>query len=85
MILGIANCFTDVGVASAEAGMDMAMPNSVFWGGSGEILASAVTNGSIPESRVTDMATRIVAAWYQMGQDVSPLFLSIWFKCLTIW
>jgi len=30
-----------------------------------------VNNGSLAESRVTDMATRIVASWFQMGQDVS--------------
>jgi len=29
-----------------------------------------VNNGSLAESRVTDMATRIVASWFQMGQDV---------------
>ncbi|CAK7275417.1 hypothetical protein SEPCBS57363_006671, partial [Sporothrix epigloea] len=29
----------------------------------------AVQNGSVPASRVADMATRIVAAWYQMDQD----------------
>ncbi|ERS98658.1 hypothetical protein HMPREF1624_05445 [Sporothrix schenckii ATCC 58251] len=54
------------GVASALAGLDVTMPNSVLWG---DNLVNAVKNGSVPESRVTDMATRIVAAWYQMGQD----------------
>ncbi|KAK3944102.1 putative glycoside hydrolase [Diplogelasinospora grovesii] len=55
------------GVATALAGLDMAMPNAAtFWG---QNLSLAVTNGSVPEARVTDMATRIVAAWYQMGQD----------------
>jgi beta-glucosidase len=49
------------------AGLDMAMPNpQSFWGAN---LSLAVTNGSVPESRVTDMATRIIASWYQMGQD----------------
>jgi beta-glucosidase len=33
-------------------------------------LTASVNNGSVPESRVTDMATRIVASWYQQGQDV---------------
>ncbi|CAK7209782.1 hypothetical protein SBRCBS47491_000557 [Sporothrix bragantina] len=56
------------GVATALAGLDMAMPNSVYWGDS---LVQAVQNGTVPESRVTDMAVRIVAAWYQMGQDTA--------------
>lgn len=48
------------------------MPNSVdYWGASGGNLTISVNNGSLAESRVTDMATRIIAAWYQMGQDVS--------------
>ncbi|OAA59049.1 beta-glucosidase [Niveomyces insectorum RCEF 264] len=54
------------GVATALSGMDMAMPNGPLWGNN---LVEAVKNGSIPESRIVDMATRIVAAWYQMGQD----------------
>ena len=44
------------------------MPNSPYWGNN---LVQAVQNGSIPESRVTDMAVRIVAAWYKMGQDTT--------------
>ncbi|KAK1239685.1 hypothetical protein MKX07_001139 [Trichoderma sp. CBMAI-0711] len=55
------------GVASAEAGMDMAMPGPAdFWGGH---LVEAVKNGSLPESRITDMAMRIIATWYQFDQD----------------
>jgi beta-glucosidase len=55
------------GVASALAGMDMVQPNSAnLWGSS---LVDAVKNGSVPEARLDDMATRIIAAWYQMGQD----------------
>ncbi|PSR92353.1 family 3 glycoside hydrolase [Coniella lustricola] len=54
------------GMAGALAGMDMAMPNGSFWGSS---LAEAVGNGTVPEARVTDMATRILAAWYLVGQD----------------
>jgi hypothetical protein len=66
----------DSGLASAEAGLDVVMPTSTFWGVAGEDLTMMVNNGSLPESRVTDMATRIVAAWYQMGQNVclSPLY-----------
>lgn len=58
------------GIASADAGLDLVMPRSTLWGVSGGNLTIAVNNGSLTESRVTDMATRIVAAWYQMGQDV---------------
>lgn len=48
------------GVASALAGMDMAMPSGgSYWG---DQLVEAVKNGSIPESRITDMATREVPA-----------------------
>jgi beta-glucosidase len=54
------------GVATVLAGLDMAMPNSEFWAPG---LTTAVQNGSVPMSRIDDMATRIIAAWYQMGQD----------------
>ncbi|EFY98463.1 beta glucosidase (glycoside hydrolase family 3) [Metarhizium robertsii] len=55
------------GVATALAGMDMVMPSGDgFWG---DHLVKAVKNGSVPESRVTDMATRILTTWYQFGQD----------------
>lgn len=44
------------GMDSAKAGLDMAMPNGVkFWD---EELVKGVKNGSVSESRVTDMATR---------------------------
>jgi beta-glucosidase len=54
------------GVATALAGLDMAMSNSGFWAPG---LTTAIQNGSVPMSRIDDMATRIIAAWYQMGQD----------------
>lgn len=62
----------DSGFSSADAGLDLAMPDSTdLWGSSGDILTRSINNGSLAESRVTDMATRILAAWYQMGQDAS--------------
>ena len=61
---------SDTGLSSAAAGLDVAMPSSSFWGVDGGYLTQAVKNGSLAESRVTDMATRLVASWYQMGQDV---------------
>lgn len=62
------------GVASALAGLDMTMPgDGIHWqdGKSlyGEQLTIAVLNGSVPASRLNDMAARIVASWYQLGQD----------------
>lgn len=62
------------GVASAIAGLDMDMPGDVqvpLFGGSYwmyELTRSAL-NGSVPMDRLNDMTTRIVAAWYKMGQD----------------
>jgi beta-glucosidase len=43
---------------SANAGLDMVMPMGGFWG---ENLTQAVENGTVKESRVTDMATRFVS------------------------
>ncbi|KAF3766961.1 family 3 glycoside hydrolase [Cryphonectria parasitica EP155] len=55
------------GVASANAGLDMTMPvGSTYWG---DNLVESVNNGSVSAARLDDMVTRIVAAWYQMGQD----------------
>ncbi|KAL1962259.1 hypothetical protein VTN77DRAFT_9849 [Rasamsonia byssochlamydoides] len=65
------------GVISALAGMDMTIlgetsPNGIaglgisFWGPN---LTMAVLNGSVPEWRLDDMATRIMAAYYYLGQD----------------
>lgn len=42
---------------SANAGLDMLMPDGGFWG---KNLTEAVRNGTVAESRVTDMATRYV-------------------------
>ncbi|KAL3423481.1 cel3e secreted beta-glucosidase [Phlyctema vagabunda] len=57
------------GVGSALAGLDMAMPSGLtFWGGN---LTQAVNNGSVTEARINDMATRVIASWYHLGQDSS--------------
>lgn len=46
------------GVATALAGLDMVMPyGAQYWG---DNLTQSVVNGSVPESRVDDMATRLV-------------------------
>ena len=62
------------GVGSALAGLDMNMPGDTqrplfgysYWMYD---LTRSVLNGSVPVERLNDMATRIVAAWYQMGRD----------------
>ncbi|KAG5983250.1 hypothetical protein E4U55_000474 [Claviceps digitariae] len=63
------------GVGSAIAGLDMDMPGDtqvpIITGHSYWMyeLTRSVLNGSVPMDRLNDMATRVVAAWYQMGQD----------------
>jgi len=62
------------GVSSALAGLDMSMPGDgaipllgvSYWAYD---LSTAVLNGTIPLERLNDMVTRIVATWYQLGQD----------------
>ncbi|KAG8405889.1 hypothetical protein J3459_020123 [Metarhizium acridum] len=62
------------GVASAIAGLDMDMPGDTqipllgfsYW--MYDLTRSAL-NGSVPMDRLNDMATRVVASWYKMGQD----------------
>lgn len=61
------------GVGGALAGLDMTMPGDVtfdsgtsYWGAN---LTVAVLNGTIPQWRLDDMATRIIAAWYYVGRD----------------
>ncbi|KAK3068794.1 hypothetical protein LTR53_013354 [Teratosphaeriaceae sp. CCFEE 6253] len=62
------------GVASALAGLDMSMPGDglgwqdgkSLWGAE---LTKAILNSSIPMERLNDACLRIVAAWYQLGQD----------------
>lgn len=59
-------------VQSANSGLDMTMPGSDYNGGTilwGPQLTTAVNSGQVPESRVDDMVTRILAAWYLLGQD----------------
>jgi beta-glucosidase len=58
------------GIASANAGLDMAMPYSPYWGNNS--LSLAVANGSMTQSRLDDMATRILAAWYRFAKNDNP-------------
>ncbi|KAH7078253.1 beta-glucosidase-like protein [Paraphoma chrysanthemicola] len=64
------------GVASALAGLDMSMPGDihtvpVVLGSSYWMYeySRAILNGSIPVDRLDDSVTRILAAYFQMGQD----------------
>lgn len=43
------------GIASANAGLDMVMPITTFWGSN---LTDAIANGTMDASRLDDMATR---------------------------
>ncbi|KAJ3334701.1 hypothetical protein HDU93_007388, partial [Gonapodya sp. JEL0774] len=61
------------GALTATAGVDMMMPGSVsiaseesYWGAN---LVEHVKAGRVPESRLDDMVTRVLAAWIKMGQD----------------
>ncbi|KAI1078454.1 beta-glucosidase-related glycosidase [Whalleya microplaca] len=54
------------GIASANAGLDLVMPDGGYWG---QNLTDAVNNGSVSDDRITDMATRILASWYYLGHD----------------
>lgn len=67
------------GVGSALAGLDMTMPgDGLTWAAGkslwGPELSKSVLNGSLPVSRLNDMVTRVVAAWYQLGQDDKTKF-----------
>ena len=72
------------GIGSALAGLDMTMPGDVvfdsdtsFWGPN---LTIAVLNGTVPQWRVDDAATRIMAAWYYVGRDTTqvPINFDSW-------
>ncbi|KAF9024285.1 glycoside hydrolase family 3 protein [Hymenopellis radicata] len=62
---------------SAITGLDMTMPGDItaFSGDSyfGGNLTAYVQNDTIPEARVDDMATRIIAGWFFVHQD-SPSY-----------
>ncbi|KAF7854757.1 hypothetical protein EAF04_010325 [Stromatinia cepivora] len=66
---------------SANAGMDMAMPgdnfgdNNFLWG---KNLLNAVNAGTVPQTRLDDMALRILAAWYFLGQDTNYPVVTGW-------
>jgi beta-glucosidase len=72
------------GVASALAGLDMTMPGDTtlssgisYWGPN---LTLAVINGTIPEWRIDDMATRVMAAFFKVGFTINqpPINFDSW-------
>jgi beta-glucosidase-like glycosyl hydrolase len=67
------------GVGSALAGLDMSMPgDGLNWAAGNALwgleLSKAVLNGSLPIQRLNDQVVRIVASWYQLGQDDTTKF-----------
>jgi len=61
------------GVSSAQAGLDMTMPGDTtfnsgfsYWGTN---LTISVLNGTLPQWRIDDAATRIMAAYYYVGRE----------------
>ncbi|KAF1832223.1 beta-glucosidase [Decorospora gaudefroyi] len=61
------------GVASSFAGLDMTMPGGTdfnsgfsFWGPN---LTVSILNGTVPQWRLDDAATRIMTAYYYVGRD----------------
>lgn len=57
---------------SANNGLDMTMPGSDFNGNNvlwGQHLNNAVNSNQVARSRLDDMAKRILAAWYLLGQN----------------
>ncbi|KAF2686001.1 glycoside hydrolase family 3 protein [Lentithecium fluviatile CBS 122367] len=74
------------GVASTLAGLDMTMPGDTdfdsgysFWGPN---LTLSIINGTVPEWRLDDAATRIMAAYYFVGRDEAqiPTNFNSWSK-----
>ena len=72
------------GASDIMAGLDMSMPGDTifssgysFFGGN---LTISVLNGTIPEWRIDDMVTRIMAAYYYVGRDTHqvPISFSSW-------
>ncbi|KAI0757133.1 beta-glucosidase, partial [Daedaleopsis nitida] len=58
---------------AANGGLDMTMPGDKWFGSFssyfGSSLEDAVKQETVAQERLDDMATRILAAWYMLGQD----------------
>ncbi|CAE6422317.1 unnamed protein product [Rhizoctonia solani] len=64
---------THSGAASVNAGLDMTMPGDKTIGSGttyfGSNLVNSVKKEEVSQNRIDDLATRILAAWYLLGQD----------------
>ncbi|CUA73752.1 hypothetical protein RSOLAG22IIIB_01269 [Rhizoctonia solani] len=64
---------THSGATSVNAGLDMTMPGDITLGSGttyfGSNLVNSVNSGQVSQNRINDLATRILAAWYLLGQD----------------
>lgn len=64
---------TESGVSAVNSGLDMTMPGDIVFNSGttyfGSNLTTAVNNGSVEMARVDDMAQRILAGFYLLGQD----------------
>lgn len=58
------------GIAGANSGLDMVMPDAKLW--TNGTLEQAVANGTITQTRLDDMATRILASWYRYSPIEKP-------------
>eukprot|EP01088_Endostelium_zonatum_P004366 TRINITY_DN155_c0_g1_i1.p1 TRINITY_DN155_c0_g1~~TRINITY_DN155_c0_g1_i1.p1 ORF type:complete len:686 (-),score=171.82 TRINITY_DN155_c0_g1_i1:99-2156(-) len=56
-------------VLAANSGLDMQMPDASFFGSA---LAAAVAKGEVPQSRIDDMALRILTAMFMVGIMDTP-------------
>ncbi|KAI0824217.1 beta-glucosidase [Trametes gibbosa] len=60
-------------IPAANGGLDMTMPGDKFFGAFstyfGSNLVDSVKTGNVTQARLDDMATRILAAWFMLGQD----------------
>lgn len=59
------------GIETANAGLDMAMPTSSYWD-RGQ-LVEAVQQGMVNRTRLEDMATRVIATWFQLRQNATDI------------
>lgn len=60
------------GVAAANAGLDMVMPETSADLWMNGTLAEAARNGSMTQGRLDDMVTRTLAAWYKISELKDP-------------
>ncbi|KIP12630.1 glycoside hydrolase family 3 protein [Phlebiopsis gigantea 11061_1 CR5-6] len=64
---------THSGAPAVNAGLDMTMPgDETYESGTtyfGQSLVDAVTSGQVSQDRIENLATRILAGWYLLGQD----------------